>query len=113
MTLVEQAVLARLRQKQIAQEIQQPELSAMVKIRAQIDDTLSNSILTDNEKLDILERAQEKYGKLKDSIRPTKTPIEEEAGTAHALSDVTTSEPPMFQAVNLPANRKKKFNMFL
>ena len=113
MTLVEQAVLDRLRQKQIAQEIQQPELSAMVKIRAQIEDTLSSSKLTDTEKLDILERAQEKYGKLKDSMRPTKTPIVEESGTAPATIDVTPSEPPMFQAVNLPANRKKKFNKFL
>ena len=57
MTLVEQAVLDRLRQKQIAQEIQQPELSAMVKIRTQIEDTLSSSKLTDTEKLDILVRA--------------------------------------------------------
>ena len=73
MTLVEQEVLARLRQKQIAQEIQQPELSAMVKIRAQIEDALSSSSkLTDTEKLDILERAQEKYGKIKDSMRPNK-----------------------------------------
>ena len=113
MTLVEQAVLDRLRQKQIAQEIQQPELSAMVKIRSQIEDTLSSSKLTDTEKLDILERAQEKYGKLKDSMRTTKTPIVEEGGTAPASIDVTPSELPMFQAVNLPANRKKKFNKFL
>ena len=85
----------------------------MVKISTQIEDTLSSSKLTDTEKLDILERAQEKYGKLKDSIRPTKTPIVEESGTAPATIDVTPSEPPMFQAVNLPANRKKKFNKFL
>ena len=75
LTLVEQAVLERPRQKQIPQEIQQPELSAMVKIRTQIEETLSNSKLTDTEKLDILERAQEKYIMLKDSMRPTKTPI--------------------------------------
>ena len=62
MTLLEQAVVVRLRQKEMAQEIQQPELSAMVKIRTQIDDTLSNSKLTYTEKLDILERAPEKYG---------------------------------------------------
>ena len=84
MSLVQHAVLDRLRQNQIAQEIQQPELSAMVKIRTQIEDTLSNSKLSDTEKLDILERAQEKYGKLKDSLRPTKTPIVEEGGTAPA-----------------------------
>ena len=113
MRLVEQAVLDRLRQKQIAQEIQQPELSEMVKIRAQIEDTLNNSKVTDTEKLDILERAQEKYGKLKDSIRTTNTTIVEESGTVPATIDVTTSEPPMSQAVNLQANRKKKFNNFL
>ena len=113
MTRVEQAVLDRLRQKQIAQEIQQPELSAMVKIRTQIEDTLSNSKLNDTEKLDILERAQEKYGNLKDSMRPTKTPIVERSRTAPATIEVTPPEPQMFQAVNLPANRKKKFNKFL
>ena len=59
MTLVEQAVLDRVRQKQIANEIQQPELSAKVKIRSQIEDTFNNSKLTDTEKLDILERARE------------------------------------------------------
>ena len=106
MTLVEQAVLDRLRQKQIAKEIHQPELSAMVKIRTQIEDTLSNSKLRDTEKLDILERAQEKYDRLKDFNRPTKTPIVEENGTAPATIDMAPSEPPMFQAVNLPDNRK-------
>ena len=60
MTLVEKAVLDRLRQKQIVQEIQKPELSAMVKIQAKLEDTLRSSKLTDTEKLDILERAQEK-----------------------------------------------------
>ena len=113
MTLVEQAVLDRLAQKQIAQEIQQPELSARVKIRAQTEDTLSISKLTDTEKLDILERAQEKYGRVKDSMRPTKTPIVEKSGTPPASIDVTPAEPPMFQAVHLPANRKKRFNKFL
>ena len=60
----------------------------MVKIRTQIEDTLSNSKLTDTEKLDILERAQEKYGKLKDSMRPTNTPIVVEAGMAPTTIDV-------------------------
>ena len=57
--MVVQAVLDRLRPKQIAHEIQQPELSAMVKVRAQIDDTLNNSRLKDTEKLNILERRRE------------------------------------------------------
>ena len=75
MSMVEQAVLDHLRQNQIAHEIQQPELSAIVKIRTQIEDSLSNSKLTNTEKLDTLELAQEKYGNLKHSIRPTKTTI--------------------------------------
>ena len=69
MRLVEQPVLDRLRQKQIGQEIQQPELSATVKIRTQIEEKLSYSKLTDTEKLDIFERTLEKYGKIKDSMR--------------------------------------------
>ena len=113
MTLVEQAVLDRLRQKQIAQEIQQPELSAMVKIRAQIEDTLNNSKLTDAEKLDILERAQEKYGKLDESVRPTHPPIMEQAAAEPGSVEVTPSTAPMFQSLKLPANRSKKFAKFL
>ena len=85
----------------------------MVKIRTQIEDTLSNSKLTDTDKLVFLERAQEKYRKLTDSMPPTKTPIVEEGGTAPATIDVTPSEHPMFQAVNLPANRMKRFAKFL
>ena len=53
MTLVEQAMLDRLRQKQITQEIQQPELSAMVKIRTQIEDARNNNKLSDTDKMDI------------------------------------------------------------
>ena len=72
MTLVEQAAFDHLRQKQIAHEIQHAELSAMVKIRSQIEDTLHNRKLTDTEKLVILERAHEKYGKLDESVCPSK-----------------------------------------
>ena len=46
-------------------------------------------------------------------MRTTNTPIVEEGRTAPATIDVTPSEPPMFQAVNVPANRKKKFAKFL
>ena len=62
MTMVDQAVLNSRRQIKIAEEIRQQELSAMVKIRSQIEDTLNNSKLSDTEKLDILERAKAKYG---------------------------------------------------
>ena len=45
----------------------------MGKFRTQIEHTLSNSTLTEIEKVDILERVQEKNGKLKESMRPSKT----------------------------------------
>ena len=78
----------------------------MEKMKTQIEDTLSNSKLSDTEKLDSLERAHEKNCKLKDSMRPSKTMIVEQVVSAAASIDVTRSEPPMFQAVNLPTNRK-------
>ena len=71
MRLVEQAVLDHLRKNQSSQEIKKPELSAKVKIRMQIQDPLENSKLTDTEKLDILEGAQEKYCKLDESLPPS------------------------------------------
>ena len=72
MTLVEEAVLDCLRQKQIAQEIQQPEISAMGKIMTQKEDTLSNSQLPDTEKFYILECAEKRYGKRMVSMRTKK-----------------------------------------
>ena len=113
MTLVEQTVLDRLPQKQIAQEIEQPELSAMVKIRAPIGDPLKNSKLTDTEKLDILERPQEKYGKLEKSVRPTQTPFREQAAAEPGSVEVTPSTAPMSQSLKLPAKRSKKFAKLL
>ena len=86
MTLVEQAELDSLRQKQIAQEIQQPELSATVKIRSQIEDTLSNSKLSDTEKLDILQRAQEKFLKLKTTAAPQRRRLWRRVGRHLQLS---------------------------
>ena len=107
MTLVKQPVLNRLRPKQNAQEMQQAELSARVKIRTQIKETLSKSKLTDPAKMDIFEQAQEKYGTFKELVRHTKTKIVVEAGTAPASIDVTPSEAPMFQAVNLPGQSQE------
>ena len=84
----------------------------MVKIRTQIEDTLSNRKLTETEKLDIVERAQEKFVKLKDSMRPTKTPIVVHGGNAPASIDLTPSESPMFQGVNLPAIARRGSRSF-
>ena len=69
---MQQWVFDGLCQKKIAQQIQQRELSAMVKLRAQIENTLNNTKLNDTEKLNILERAQEKYRKLEEYVRPSK-----------------------------------------
>ena len=101
----------RLRQKQIAQEIKQPELSAMVKIRTQIEYTINNRKLTDTEKLNILQRAQEKYGKLEESVRRSKLIYIEEA--APESVEVAPSMAPMFQSLKLPDNRSKRFAGFL
>ena len=62
MTEVEQPGLDRLPQKQIGQDIQRPDLNRILKIRAQIEENLTNRKLNDTEKLDMLDRAHEKYG---------------------------------------------------
>ena len=46
-------------------------------------------------------------------MRTTTTPLVEESGRRPATIDVTPPQPPMFQAVNLPAYLTKKFNKFL
>ena len=71
--------------------------------------TLSAIANSSAEKLDMLDRAQEKDGKRKDLMRPTKPTIVEMDGTAPVTSEVIPSEPQMLHAVNLPANRKKMF----
>ena len=110
---VEQALLPRLRQKQIAQDIQQPELSALVKIRTEIEHTLNSRKLTDTEKLDILERDQEQSGKFAESVRPSTMTFVEEAAAEPGSVEVAPSTAPMFQSLKLPANRSKKFAKFL
>ena len=70
MTLVKQAVFDRLRQKHIVQAIQQPELASMPNIKAQIEETLNKSKLTDSQKLEILHRAENCYDKIQESIGP-------------------------------------------
>ena len=60
-----------------------------------------------------MERAQEKYGKLEDSVRPAKMPFLEEAASEHGSVEVTPSTVPMFQSLKTPANRSKKVAKFL
>ena len=103
MALVEQAVLDRLRQKQIIQAIQQPELASMANIKAQIEETLNNSKLSDSEKLEILHRAEDRYDKIQESIGPKtlKTEIVQPELAETALSSVM-----------LPAQYGSKFSKF-
>ena len=54
MTLVNQADLDRLRQKQIMQAIQQPEVPSMAKLKPQIEASLNKSKLSDAEKMEDL-----------------------------------------------------------
>ena len=95
--------------KKIVQEIPQPELCANVKIRIQIEDTVNNRKLTDTEKRDILERAQEKYVKLEESVCRAKMPYVEEAAAEPGWVEGAPSTALMFQSHKLPANRRKKF----
>ena len=55
MTLVEQALLERMRQKQISDAIQYPQLCSMVNLTAHIEDLLKVSDLSDVQKLHLLQ----------------------------------------------------------
>ena len=103
MALVEQAVLDRLRQKQIMQAIQQPELTSMANLKAQIEETLNSSKLSDAEKLEILHRAQDRYDKIQESVGPKalKTEIAKPEMAETALDSVL-----------LPAQYGSKFSKF-
>ena len=60
-----------------------------------------------------MERAQEKYAKLEQSVRPTQVPILEQAADEAGSGEVTPSTAPRFQSLKLPANRSNKFAKFL
>ena len=68
MTLVEKVVLDRLRQKQLSQSIQQPELTNLVNIQGQIEDLLGNTKLSYEEKESMLQRAQNRFTFFKDKL---------------------------------------------
>jgi hypothetical protein len=89
MTLVEKAVLDRLREKQITAAIATPELSTMVKIQAQIEDILQNAQMSNEEKLSMLRRAEEKYDKIKESLHPAAL---QTATTTRTAPPAATSE---------------------
>ena len=60
MTLLEQALLDLMRQKQICEAIQYTQQSSMVKLTAQIEDLLKASHLTDVPKLQMLQQSHDR-----------------------------------------------------
>ena len=74
MTLVEKAMLERLREKKVTEQLANPEMTSMIEIQHQIEGLLNNSKLSDEEKVILLDRARERFAKLMDSLRPTPLP---------------------------------------
>ena len=70
MTLLQHAGLERLDLTQMIQEIQQNGIASMAKIKAQIEDNLNMSKLSDSEKLVILHRSDDRYDKIQEIIWP-------------------------------------------
>jgi len=68
MTLVDKALLDRLRQKQIAQSIVQPELNNMLQIQREIEEILKKSNLSDEEKGNILIQSHARYQKFNELL---------------------------------------------
>ena len=103
MTLVEQAFLDRLRQKQIMLAIQLPEMASMATIKAQIEENLNNSKLPDAETLEILHRAQDRFDKIQESVGPKslKTEIAQ-----HEIAETDLA------SVLLPSHYGSKFSKF-
>ena len=88
MTLVEKVVLDRLRQKQLAQSIQQPELANLVNVQEQIEDLLGNTHMSDEEKVTMLQRAQNRFTFFKDKL-----PVRVTTGTDSIEVPPTLSHP--------------------
>ena len=72
----------------------------MVKFPRLKEDRLTNSHLSDTEKFNILERAQEIYAKLKVNA-PLKDAVVEETNTERGPSQVAPSTAKIFQALRL------------
>ena len=73
MTLVEKAMLERLREKQVTQQLTQPEMGSMVAIQKQIEDVLTSSSISDAEKVNLLDRARVRFVKMKENLHPART----------------------------------------
>ena len=140
MTLVEKAVLDRLRQKQITQSFQQPQLTNLVQIQTHIEDLLGNTKLSDDAKVALLQRAQNRFSQFKAAMTPHSTAAPEadkepeivppaakpaavpaallaaapgDAAAAAAEPAATPAPAPtadMFQTVAVPTKMKNKFS---
>ena len=73
MTLVEKAMLERLREKQVTQQLTHPEMGSMVAIQKQIEDVLTSSSISDAEKVNLLDRARVRFVKMKENLHPART----------------------------------------
>ena len=88
----------------------------MVNIKAHIEDMLNNSTLSDEEKLQLLGRAQERYVKLKVTMPPVRAAAAEAVAnavappTAEEAEEVATGT--MLDASMLPQQYAKKFARF-
>ena len=70
MTLVDKTMLDRLREKKVGEQMLQPEMSSMIEIQQQIEGVLKSSKLSDEEKVNLLDRARSRFDKLKDALHP-------------------------------------------
>ena len=71
MTLVEKALLDRLRQIHVQVGIQHPLLAPVVKIQQEIEDIINNVQMTEDLKLSLLKLAQGRFTKLKEQLAPS------------------------------------------
>ena len=122
MTLVEKAVLDRLRTKQLTQSIQQPELRNLVEIQAHIENLLTNSKLSDDEKVTLLQAAQNRFKKFKEGLYSHVSETTPEETLTAPAPDVGPPAPvaapthtpsktysKLFGTVNLPKMFQNKF----
>ena len=117
MTLVEQAMLDRLREKKLGEQMMQPEMTSMVEIQQQIEGMLKSSKLSDEEKVNLLDRARARFDKLKDAlhpaaIRPNPVPDVDDAPGPVAV-DLGVGPPPpesIFDTIRLPQQFAQKFD---
>ena len=72
MTLVEKALLDRLRQKQVHVGIRHPILVPLSKIQQEIEDIINNGQMSDDLKLSLLKLAQGRFTKLKEQLAPSR-----------------------------------------